>query len=291
MIFAKPLCAHMRDPAFQGWLGEVAYSIQHSPISPLRSRSAAALTKVLMPQHNDAKAILAPITQMESTQFAAEQIRKAIIAGHFKPGDRLVEQQLTSMLNVSRHPVREALRLLAREGFVELKRNKGASVSAVDADSVIEVYHIRMALGKIALDHLLAEPGRLSAANLKRLEKLAQNAVKFAELDSQTETVQNDLEFQQAIIDATGLQRTIRYFSELTGDVRRFNNMLGVVYTDRKGDAEKYVLKLYEAIYRKDRDVAHEIWQAKFLKAVQRYLSLIADAESDGVSKQASGRF
>ena len=138
-----------------------------------------------MRRANETGAILAPMTQMESTQFAAEQIRGAIIAGHFKPGDRLVEQQLTDMLHVSRHPVREALRLLAREGFVELKRNKGASVRAVDADSVIEVYNIRIALGKIALDHLLAGAGRLASVDIKRLEKLAENAVKFANLDSQ----------------------------------------------------------------------------------------------------------
>src|SRR5207237_1539855 len=124
--------------------------------------------------------------------------------------DRLVEQQLTDMLNVSRHPVREALRLLAREGFVELKRNKGASVSAVDANSVIEVYNIRMALGKIALDHLLAEPGRVAPADLKRLDKLAENAVKLAKLESQAESVRNDFEFQEAIVDATALKRTIR---------------------------------------------------------------------------------
>ena len=234
-------------------------------------------------------AILAPMTQIETTQFAAEQIRSAIIAGRFKTGDRLIEQQLTDLLNVSRHPVREALRLLAREGFVKLKRNKGASVRAVDADGVIEVYNIRMALGKIALDHLLAEPGRLASADLKRLEKLAQNAVKFAKLDSQTETVRNDLEFQQAIIDATGLERTIRYFSELTADVRRFNHQLGVVYTDRKGDAEKYVVKLFESLRDGKLDTANEIWQAKFAKARERYLSLIADSESDGASRDSIG--
>ena len=241
-----------------------------------------------MPKQSNARAILAPMTQMESTQFAAEQIRNAIIAGHFKPGDRLVEQQLTDMLDVSRHPVREALRLLAREGFVELKRNKGASVSAVDADSVNEVYNIRMALGKIALDHLLAGSRRLASADIKRLEKLAENAVKFARLDSQTETVRNDLEFQQAIIDATGLQRTIRYFSELTGDVRRFNNQLGVVYTDRVGDAEKYVVKLFESLRDGNLHAAHEIWQAKFAKALERYLLLIADKDSEGASRKGA---
>lgn len=229
--------------------------------------------------------ILAPMTQMESTQFAAEQVRNAIIAGHFKPGDRLVEQQLTEMLNVSRHPVREALRLLAREGFVEIKRNKGASVSAVDADSVIDVYNIRMALGRIALDHLLSVPGRVSPAVLKRLERFSENSIKFAALEDQSHTLMNDFEFQQSIIDATGLQRTMRYFSELTGDVRRFNNLLSVVYTDRKGDAEKYVVKLFEAIRDGDREEAQKIWQAKFHKAVDRYLSLIKDNESDGARR------
>lgn len=231
--------------------------------------------------------VLAAMTIMESAEFAAEQIRKAIIAGALKPGDRLVEQQLTDMINVSRHPVREALRLLAREGFVELRRNRGAVVSALDAASVVEVYDIRMALGKIALTYLLSEEGRLQPDDLKRIEKLANNAVKFADLKDQTDTVSNDLEFQQAIIDATGLQRTIRYFSELTGDVRRFNNLLGIVYTDRRGDAEKYVVSLYEAIRDRNLPLAESVWDAKFRKAMERYLSLITNSPSDGASKQA----
>ncbi|RUV83720.1 hypothetical protein EOA51_24285, partial [Mesorhizobium sp. M1A.F.Ca.IN.020.32.1.1] len=135
----------------------------------------------------------------------------------------------------------------------------------------------------------LAQPGRLASADLKRLEKLAENAVRFARLDNQAETVRNDLEFQQAIIDATGLQRTIRYFSELTADVRRFNHQLGVVYTDRKGDAERYVVKLFESLRDADLATAHEIWHAKFAKALERYLSLIADHDSDGASRGSVG--
>ena len=231
--------------------------------------------------------MLAAMTIMETAEFAAEQIRKAIIAGALKPGDRLVEQQLTDMINVSRHPIREALRLLAREGFVELRRNRGAVVSALDAASVVEVYDIRMALGKIALTYLLSQEGRLSSSDLKRIETLAENAVKLADLDDQASTVSNDLEFQQAIIDATGLQRTIRYFSELTGDVRRFNNLLGVVYTDRRGDAERYVVTLYKALEDKNLPLAQNVWEAKFRKATERYLSLIANNTSDGASKQA----
>lgn len=58
----------------------------------------------------------------------AEQIRAAIIHGEFKPGERLIEKQLTDQLNISRHPLREALRLLSREGLVEIRVNRGAIV-------------------------------------------------------------------------------------------------------------------------------------------------------------------
>lgn len=227
---------------------------------------------------------LTPMTNMESTEFAAEQIRRAIIAGKFNPGDRLIEHHLTEMIKVSRHPVREALRLLAREGFVELRRNRGALVSAVDAASVLEVYRIRMALGRIALNYLLAE-NKLRSGDLKRLERLAANAIRLAELDSQEATVDNDLKFQQAIVDATGLQRTIRYFSELTGDVRRFNNFLGIRYTDRRGDAQNYVMKLFEALRDKNLPVADSIWQAKFQKASERYLALLSNNVPDGATR------
>lgn len=224
------------------------------------------------------------MTVMESTAFAAEQIRQAIIAGQFKPGDRLVEQQLTEMIQVSRHPVREALRLLAREGFVELRRNRGALVSAVDPASVVEVYNIRMALGRIALNFLLTE-GRLQPDDLRKLEELAGNAVRLAGLDDQAATIDNDLEFQQVIVEATRLQRTIRYFVELTGDVRRFNNLLHVRYTDRRSDAQNYVVRLFEALRDGDLPLAESIWRAKFEKARERYLGLLLNETPDGASR------
>src|SRR5260370_25391338 len=79
---------------------------------------------------------LAPMTNVESAEHAADQIRDAIITGRYKPGDRLVEKQLTDQLNISRHPVREALRRLSREGFVEVRINRGAVVAPLEASSI-----------------------------------------------------------------------------------------------------------------------------------------------------------
>lgn len=228
---------------------------------------------------------IAPMNNLESAQFASEQIRRAIILGQFKASDRLIEKQLSELLNVSRHPVRDALRLLEREGFVEIIRNRGATVRAVEAHDIVEVYKVRIALGRIALDHLLGAGTAGPEPVLSRLETLARKAVDLADLPDQSDTVRNDLEFQQEIINATGLHRTMRYFSELTGDVRRFNNLLGVVYTDRSGDARKYVYALYDAIRDGNLEVAQAIRSTKFSKALERYLSLIANSAADGVSK------
>ena len=80
------------------------------------------------------------------------------------------------------------------------------------------------------------------------------------------------------------LERTIRYFSELTADVRRLPPGFKVVYTDRRGRRRgKYVVKLFERLRDGKLDTANEIWQAKFAKARERIrISLIADSDEVG---------
>ncbi len=220
-----------------------------------------------------AATILAPMSNMESAEYAAAQIRAAIINGEFKPGERLIEKQLTDQLNISRHPVREALRLLSREGLVEIRVNRGAIVAELNVDMILEVYGLRSALGKLALKTLLSREGQLTPATLKGLESMASKALKLARQADQAASVANDLDFQQAIVDASGLERCERYFAELTAEVRRFNNLSRIAYTDREGDAINYVLALYEAIKAGDLARAEHIWQAKFDRAVERYLA------------------
>jgi DNA-binding GntR family transcriptional regulator len=226
--------------------------------------------------------ILEPIPSVETAQQAARQIRHAIIAGIYKPGVRLIERELTEKLNISRHPVRDALRILAREGFVDLHRNRGAQVSSVDASSVTEVYSIRRALGKLALDRLLGNKGAIAPKDLKRLETLMEKAARCAKLKKHDEAVQADLEFQQTIIDASHLHRVSKYFKELSDDVRRFDALLGIIYVDQETYVRKYITTLYAAIRDGNIEAAQSIWQGKFEKAVERFLSAIEGSEIDG---------
>jgi DNA-binding GntR family transcriptional regulator len=79
------------------------------------------------------------------------RLRKAILSGQFEPDERLGEQFLAETLGVSRGPIREALNRLEHEGLVIIRRNRGAFVARLSRDDVDEVYSLRLALEKLAV--------------------------------------------------------------------------------------------------------------------------------------------
>lgn len=79
-------------------------------------------------------------------QQVVARIRAAIIAGDFKPGQRLVERDLCERFGVSRPPVREALRQLDAEGFIQTVPNRGPIVTELDAGAVRSLYEVRAVL-------------------------------------------------------------------------------------------------------------------------------------------------
>jgi DNA-binding GntR family transcriptional regulator len=79
-------------------------------------------------------------------QVMTETIRRDIIAGRYKPGDRLGEERLAKDYAVSRNPVREAIRRLESEGFVAVLPNHGAKVCRMSDEQARELLQVRSAL-------------------------------------------------------------------------------------------------------------------------------------------------
>lgn len=80
----------------------------------------------------------------------ADQLTEAILEGRLKGGDQLVEMELQKIFNVSRTPVREAIRELEKKGLVDLIPRRGAFVRSVSLNDVQEVFPIRAALEGLA---------------------------------------------------------------------------------------------------------------------------------------------
>lgn len=98
----------------------------------------------------------------ESSELA-DLIRRSIICGELKPRERLTEMALAEKYNVSRTPVREALKHLEALGLVTLERYKGATVADIDLDEIREMHIVRADLEGLAA--FLAAP-RLSDEEL-----------------------------------------------------------------------------------------------------------------------------
>jgi DNA-binding GntR family transcriptional regulator len=84
--------------------------------------------------------------------LAVSSIRKKILAGDLQPGQRLFEERLTKELDISRPPLREALRLLENEGLVTTRPRRGAFVTALTNDDVFEILTLRSTLERMSIE-------------------------------------------------------------------------------------------------------------------------------------------
>ncbi|WP_216898482.1 GntR family transcriptional regulator [Nocardia alni] len=105
-----------------------------------------------------------------STERVAEILRKLILDNAFAPGTRLAEVELADRLGVSRTPVREALRQLAAEGWVELPPNRGARVATWSVRELESLFDVRTTL-EPRLTSMAAE--KATEADIAQLEELA----------------------------------------------------------------------------------------------------------------------
>jgi DNA-binding GntR family transcriptional regulator len=85
-----------------------------------------------------------------NAEFAYQQIRRAIVEGRYRPGQRLIERNISQEFGLSRTPVRESLRRLEAEGLVLTSLHRGATVHPVTASDVVDVYELRAPLESLA---------------------------------------------------------------------------------------------------------------------------------------------
>lgn len=93
-----------------------------------------------------------------------DYVRERITSGILVPGDRLKERDLAEETGISRVPIRDALRILAFEGFVTLNPRRGAVVASLEPEDLDEIYEVREALEaqEAALAALRATPDEIA---------------------------------------------------------------------------------------------------------------------------------
>ena len=148
-----------------------------------------------------------------------QTLREAILRGTIKPGERLMEIQLSQQLGVSRTPVREAIRMLELEGLVNMTPRKGAAVAAISEKSLRDVLEVRCALEELSV--------RLACERMswEQFEQLRTANVKFAQVaegEDITEIAKSDEAFHDIIYYSTDNDKLILLLNQLREQMYRY---------------------------------------------------------------------
>ncbi len=133
----------------------------------------------------------------------SEEIRLKILNQELTPGMRIIEQDLSDELGVSRGPIREALRQLEQEGMVEYTRNVGCSVREITIQDVYETYLLRSNYEMIAVRLYEAQ---FTDEEIARMEE-ALELMKNLTIENYSKLVSYGCMFHGVIIEKAGLAR------------------------------------------------------------------------------------
>lgn len=155
-------------------------------------------------------------------EIVTDTLRDAILNGKYPPGQRLVADELAKELGVSRMPVREALHRLQVVGLVTMVPHKGAVVSEVSEEEIIEIYHIRGVLDGLATR--LAAPN-LTPENHARLNEILDQMEAAVKAKDNDRLLVLNREFHEVIWQAARAPRLHTLLRNLYDASQRFRNI------------------------------------------------------------------
>ena len=141
-----------------------------------------------------------------------EQLRKALLSGQFKPGERMTIRTIAAQVSVSPTPAREALTRLAVEGALEFGPNRTVQVPSLDEERISEIYRLRVMVEGMAAE-TAAE--RLTAADLRTLDYCQDNLIDAMDRQDFKAVLRENEMFHFTIYRAAGLPSTLKIIESL----------------------------------------------------------------------------
>lgn len=179
-------------------------------------------------------------------------LRKAILTGELKPGERLMEIHLANRLGVSRTPIREAIRKLELEGLVIMIPRRGAEVAQITEKSLKDVLEVRRALDALCVE-LACD--RITEEEEEQLKKACDEFERATETKDATIIAKADVELHDIIVQATGNQRLIQLINNLSEQMYRYR--FEYIKDENRHDNLIHEHRMiYDSIVRRDKEKA-----------------------------------
>ena len=210
-------------------------------------------------------------SKVSLSQSAYNQIKDAICQGQIAPGDILSESQLASQLSMSRTPVREALRTLASEGFVDIRNGIGAYVKPLSSKDMEDLYEVRCLLEMQAIKTSIYRISNDEIDDLTRRFQAIYDACEQGDSPAQGEFSELDWELHSLLVDRC----TNNYIKEIVAgnnsNLRRYQSLSVNVLGDVHESARQH-LEILRVLRSRDLDKleevlhAHLMWSANLLR-------------------------
>ncbi len=165
---------------------------------------------------------LLTVNTKSKQDIAYEQIKQLILENKLLPGTVMHEQKLSDMLEISRTPVRAALRDLANEGFITYVPGKGAVVSEIRVEDVVEIYELRENLDIFSFKLFLSRCKKEDISEMQLCIEKMKSALDAGELET---FVGYDIAFHDCYLKNSGNSRLESIMATLHDQIRRFLNL------------------------------------------------------------------
>lgn len=190
-------------------------------------------------------------SKLPLSEQLAERIAVAVMQGQLAPGERIREQDLSTYFGVSRGPVREALRILAGDGFVEIEAYRGATVTMASEREVQAALEMQISLFAAA-SRLAAE--HASNADISAMEKLVEGLEALAADEAATpeDFMKQSLKTTWLVIQSAGSERLSQTIRGLRRMTRPDRWVLGTATKQKQRKAAEHWRRLVMAVRARD---------------------------------------
>ena len=184
-----------------------------------------------------------------------EHLRQEILDGHLKPDDRLIERDIATKLTVSRTPIREALRKLELEGFVEHVPRKGVIVRGFNVTEIEEIYDIRKELECLVVRKAIS---RITDDDIKMLQLILEGLETEETVDQFQSTAKGLNQFDEVILTMTQMPLLKNFVHSLKESLIRYQR-INLSHAPRRKSAIDEHKGILQAIIHRDAPLAERL--------------------------------
>ena len=239
-----------------------------------------------MPPASDLQSVLTMPASRGLGADIAQRLRSAILAGHFGPGERLGEEALARTMGVSRGPIREALVQLEREGLIVIRRNRGAFVAQLSRQDLDEVYTLRVAIERLAIERAVE---LADDSVIERMQDIVDTISDYLKRGiTEQEAAELDIEFHDAIYAASNHRRLYDVWTNLKPQIHVLLLNRNVAHEDFRELVVSSHQQIVDAMRSRDRERAVEVLMDHLHGSFSRVVAQHEPAPAPGDSRDAS---